>query len=309
MMRIYRKLLSLWGEPASKKPTQALLETTNRCNLNCPYCMQGQATKLVDEHGHAAHELMKRPMGILREEQFEIIRKRLKRFGVRKVYLHFHGEPMLNKHTPRYAAILKEDGFWVGIFTNGQALIDGDIQALARSGIDLIRFSVDGASEETYQANRVGGTFTNVFNNMKKSAEACRGGRTRVEWQFIALRNNEHEIGAARELAGGIGVRFFVKGFRETNPALAPLDPALRSTRHAKPCLDIYKQLGIYWNGDVVPCCYDIDASEIMGNVLEDDLDTIWDNAKYRQFRARVAAVRTDPDNEPELCRDCLRWS
>ena len=109
-------------------------------------------------------------------------------------------------------------------------------------------------------------------------------------------------------MAKEIGTHFFTKGFRETDPELAPSDPKRRSQFLPKPCTDIYKQLGIYWNGDVVPCCYDVDAKEVMGNILKSDLETIWNSSKYQDFRKRVGEFQRCREREPQICRTCLRW-
>jgi radical SAM protein with 4Fe4S-binding SPASM domain len=167
---------------------------------------------------------------------------------------------------------------------------------------------VDGASPETYKKNRVGGDFNKVFENMKRVALAHQTKKTRLEWQFIALKNNEHEVEKARQMAKEIGMHFFIKGFRQTDPELAPKNSGYRSQFIKKPCTDIYLQLGIYWNGDVVPCCYDTDDFEVMGNVKEDGLADIWNSAKYRDFRARVGNALIKPEEEPSLCKSCLRW-
>jgi len=291
-----------------KKPTQVILETTNNCNLNCPYCLVGMQNELTKKHGSAAHNLMTRTFGFMTEETFNVIRGELKKFGITKVYLHFQGEPFLNKLTPRFAMELKKDGFEVGVFTNGQAFNDKNISEIAEAEADLIRFSVDGASEETYRQNRVGGRFEKVYENMKKTVLAHRGKKTRIEWQFLALKNNEHEVETAKKMAEEIGVHFFTKGFRESVPELAPQNPAYRSKYHPKPCKDIYHQIGIYWNGDVVPCCYDVDGREIMGNLLKQSLNEIWDGMKYRDFRKRADDYKKSPDNEPDICKNCLRW-
>ena len=300
-LRLREKILHL-------PPRQVVMETTNRCNLNCPFCLVGRQNELMDKHGSAAHDLMTRAQGTMSPEIFEAVRRNLLDFGIRKAYLHFQGEPFLNPHTPAFAKRLKEDGLEVGIFTNGQAFNEKNIAAIAEAEIDLVRFSVDGASETSYQENRVGGTFAKVRENMARLAEALKDSPTRVEWQFLALRNNEHEIDDARKLAAELGLGFFVKGFRETDPELAPTDPALRSTYLPKPCTDIYHQLGIYWNGDVVPCCYDVDGAEVMGNLTEQSLRDIWRGERYRTFRRAVAEHASRPETEPEICRTCLRW-
>ncbi len=291
-----------------KKPTQVILETTNYCNLNCPYCMVGMQNELIEKYGSAAHNLMTRPSGFMTEETFNIIQKKLKRFGIRKVYLHFQGEPLLNKQTPQFAMALKKGGFEVGVFTNGQAFNDNNIEELAKAEIDLIRFSVDGASEETYQQNRVGGKFVKVYENMKKVALAHQGKMTRIEWQYLVLKNNENEIEAAKKMADEIGINFFIKGYRESIPQLAPENPDYRSKYQKKPCKDIYHQIGIYWNGDAVPCCYDVDGKEIMGNLHKESLEDIWNSEKYINFRKRVDNFKRSPQGEPPICKNCLRW-
>lgn len=303
-----RKISKKVRQKILKKPSQAIIETTNSCNLNCPFCLVGMQNELIEKHGNTAHDLMQREIGFMTEQTFEAVHRELRDFGIKKVYLHFQGEPILNKFTPLFANRLKQDNFEVGLFTNGQAFNDTNIAELAKVGVNLIRFSVDGASEETYQQNRVGGKFEKVFSNMKKVAAAHKDKKTRIEWQFLALRNNEHEIEKARKMAEEIGVNFFVKGFRVTDSQMVPKNGKYRSNFMKKPCTDIYLQVGIYWNGDVVPCCYDVDGKEIMGNVHENTLTDIWNSARYRTFRKKIDNFLKEPENDPGICSNCLRW-
>ena len=294
-----------------RRPRRIVVETTNRCNLNCPFCMVGLDDSKTAAAGNAAHSLMSRPQGMMSESVFSRIVSEAEAFGIRSAYLHFQGEPMLNPRTPAFARELKKRGLEVGVFTNGQAFDDGNIAELAEARVDLIRFSIDGATEESYQANRVGGTLEKAMENMRRVVEAVRsrGNRgTKIEWQFLALRNNEKEIGAAEKMAEEIGVGFFVKRFRETDPELAPANPDLRARKLEKPCRDIYKQICFYWNGDVVPCCYDVDADAVMGNIMDAPLEEIWNSERYRGFRDAIDNAAERPEAEPELCRRCLRW-
>ena len=138
------------GGPPRLLPAQVVIEATNRCNLNCPFCLVGMQNELKEQGGDCSHDLMTRPMGIMSGETFARVRMELLAFGIRKVYLHFQGEPFLNRRTPDFARQLKSDGMYVGVFINGQAFADGMVERVAQLEIDLIRFSVDGASEETY---------------------------------------------------------------------------------------------------------------------------------------------------------------
>ncbi len=69
-----------------------------------------------------------------------------------------------------------------------------------------------------------GGEFNEVYENMRKIVLAHKKKDTRIEWQFLALRNNEHEAEKAKRMAQEMGVNFFVKGFRETDPDLKPVN-------------------------------------------------------------------------------------
>lgn len=308
MLKKIRRYKRIVREKILRKPSQVILEMTNRCNLNCPYCMVGMQNELVAKHGNAAHDLMSREMGEMSEATFASVLTNIKDFGIAKVYMHFQGEPFLNKNIVKYAKALKDAGLEIGVFTNGLAFTDNNISAIADVELDLIRFSVDGATAQTYESNRVGGKFDKVVENMKKVAKAHEGKRTRIEWQFLPMRNNEHEVEQARLLAKDIGVNFFTKGFRPTDKSLMPVDKKYHASFHVKPCKDIYHQLGIYWNGDVVPCCYDVDGKEVMGNVLNDSLKNIWNNNKYKNFRTRLLNVLKQPKAEPSICKTCLRW-
>jgi len=307
-MEIIAKINKIFREIILRKPTQVVLEPTNRCNLNCPYCMVGMQGELVSKYGVASHSFMTRPKGLMDDKVFYSVLDNLKKFGIKKVYLHFQGEPFLNPLTPNFAKVLKKNRFWVGIFTNGMAFNNSNVKEIADAEVDLIRFSVDGASKETYEKNRLGGDFNRVYESMKKVVLAHKGKKTRIEWQFLVIRNNEHEIEKARGLAKDIGIHFFLKGFRETDPNLVTTIKTYRAVFLKKPCRDIYHQIGIYWNGDVVPCCYDVDGKEIMGNLLNNSLQQIWDSQRYRDFRKRVNNAVRIPEDEPEICKTCLRW-
>jgi radical SAM protein with 4Fe4S-binding SPASM domain len=173
-----------------------------------------------------------------------------------------------------------------------------------------MRFSVDGATQETYQKNRVGGKFDRVHRNMKMMVDMAQERKSdiRLEWQMIALKNNEHEIAMAEGMAREIGINFFVKSFAVTDPELMPVDIKYHRKLHLKPCIDIYRAMFVYWTGEVVPCCYDQGGSSIMGNLKENTLVEIWESELYKDLRHRIDNAHLEPENEPEMCKSCLKW-
>jgi radical SAM protein with 4Fe4S-binding SPASM domain len=53
-------------------------------------------------------------------------------------------------------------------------------------------------------------------------------------------------------------------------------------------CDWIYYSLSIHVNGDVVPCCRDPKGEMVMGNLLTQDLDDIWNGKRYVVFREQL---------------------
>lgn len=66
----------------------------------------------------------------------------------------------------------------------------------------------------------------------------------------------------------------------------------------------------ITYNGDVLPCCFipqetngRLRDENIMGNVLKEDLKSIWNGKKYLQFRQKIKS-----DDPPLSCKRCPKF-
>ena len=204
----------------------------------------------------------------------------------------------------------KKNGLWVQEFTNGLPLTKRKADEIILAGLDSLRFSVDGASQDVYELNRVGGDFNRVHANMALMVTQARKHQSKIKlmWQFIALRNNEHQIKEAKRKAHAIGIPFFVKKFAETDPELRTRNPKLRRKLKPKPCTDIHEAIFVYYNGDVVACCYDLDGQNVVGNLSTQTLTEVWHSHEYRSLRKRIDEAGMNPALEPEMCKNCLKW-
>ena len=177
--------------------------------------------------------------------------------------------------------------------------------------MEEIRFSVDGATQDVYELNRVGGKFERVYQNKSDMVGIAKKAKSNIDlvWQFIAMRNNEYQIEKARAMANKIGIKFEVKTFAESVPGSAPKNDKYRRKLKSLPCTDVYRQAMVYWNGDVVPCCYDLEGEEIMGNLKNSTMDEIWNGEKYRKFRKRLKDSALLSTKQPDLCKGCLKYA
>ncbi len=290
-----------------RRPRTLSIEPTSRCNLNCPFCLVGQQNSLPS----TSHEFLPRGLGDMDWELYEKILHDAVEFGITKIQLHFQGEPLLYKKFPEMVKAAKVAGLFTQAFTNGLPLTREKASRIIQAGLDSLRFSVDGATQSTYEKNRVGGNLDHVLRNMRIMVEEAKNSDSEIEllWQFIALQNNEHEIEVARGLAEDIGIPFFVKTFAETDEKLAPSNPKLRRKLRIKPCIDIYRAIFVYHTGEVVPCCYDQEGENVVGSLKHSNLSQIWYSERYRDLRKRINNAEKNPGAEPKMCKNCLKWT
>ena len=130
-----------WNEPLPATPPAVVVEINNGCNINCVMC---------ETHSAA------RPKGEMDLDMFRESLDQLEAVNCKTLHYHTVGEPTIHRRFGDILRISHERGFEVFLSTNG-LLIDRHIDALVRWPVGVIRFSVDGATRETYERIRVGG--------------------------------------------------------------------------------------------------------------------------------------------------------
>ena len=66
-------------------------------------------------------------------------------------------------------------------------------------------------------------------------------------------------------------------------------------------CWKMWQSCVLTWDGQVIPCCFDKDASHSMGNVKENQFKDIWFSKRYDNFRSALLNSRS----EIEICKNC----
>jgi radical SAM protein with 4Fe4S-binding SPASM domain len=57
----------------------------------------------------------------------------------------------------------------------------------------------------------------------------------------------------------------------------------------------------ITWDGMVVPCCFDKDASHPLGNLRDQPFKQVWQSDEYKKFRTSLMHSRKNID----ICSNC----
>ena len=117
------------------------------------------------------------------------------------------GEPLVNKRFPELVKRVKSFDVFVDCSTNLSVPIDETrVYAIVESGLDSMRMSIDGATQETYAKYRVKGDLDLVIKNIKQlvAAKAALGVSTPLlRWQFLQFPWNAHETEDAKRNGGG----------------------------------------------------------------------------------------------------------
>lgn len=295
-------------------PSKILFEPTSFCNLKCPLCPTGVG-KLGREDGH------------MTLEQFKTIVDEIKPYTTH-MELAGYGEPFLNENICDMIRYASDAGIFVNMHSNAN-LIDTEekVRGLVSSGLGHLSLSVDGATQETYQKYRVGGSLETVVANAAAiMRERKRQGRDLpvVTLQVVVTRVNEDEVEEIRKIAEKVGVDHFHAKRANLTVGRPPRDSKVpaglishwmpkaerynrfhkkRDKRMENGCDWLYKRASIYWNGDVTTCCHDATNANKMGNVFEaGSFWKVWNGKKYQELRRQV---NVDITQATPLCSVC----
>ena len=245
---------------------------------------------------------------------------------------YFQGEPLLNKLLPEMITAAHNAALYTIVSTNAQSLTQDMADALVHSGLNRIIVSIDGFSEESYQAYRVGGSLQKALDALRYLANAKRLHKShiRIELQTLRLKTNEHEwewikknykqLGATHLAFKTAQLYDFEHGhplmptnerysrYRKTKEGIyvhkksSPLHSTLYTIHRASgaSCLRLWSGCVITTNGEVLPCCYDKEHRHSLGNITTQTLAEIFHSQKAHSLRRQILRGHL-----PEMCKNC----
>jgi radical SAM protein with 4Fe4S-binding SPASM domain len=292
-----------WGYPVSVS-----FEPTTSCNLRCPECPSGLRQ-------------FSRPTGMLQNDLFT---KTIDDIHKELLYLifYFQGEPYLNPDFLKMVKYASDKKIYTATSTNAHYLTDDIAKRTVESGLDRLIISIDGTTQDVYQQYRVGGHLHKVLTgakNIMKWKKELKSKTPFVFFQFLVVKPNEHQIKDIKRIAKEVGVdevRFKTAQVYEyetdPNNLIPTLDKFSRYKKNAdgtytaknklaNRCWKLQHANVITWDGLVVPCCFDKDATHQLGNLKTQSFKEIWHNDNYKQFRRELMKSRKNID----ICSNC----
>ncbi|UCE03933.1 MAG: radical SAM protein [Candidatus Latescibacterota bacterium] len=258
----------------AETPRFIQIETNLACNAKCPFCPY-------------AH--MDRGPMLMEDWVWQKIVDDTRDLGV--TYRPFLiNEPLSEKRLPRIVDYIKRDTTaHVEINTNGGLLTEKRARALLDAGIDVVRFSIDGFSRETYEPARPGVDYDKVveYTNQFIALRDAGGYGCHIEVRMIDMQENKHEQAAfleywrARADAAILVPLYQWPWSGQTAPAL-------------KPCLKILDEIFFYTDGTAPLCCWDDSGRGLVGDVTRQSVLEIWNGAEMQAMRQLLNRGRRD---------------
>lgn len=297
----------------SHSPLFVSVEPASVCQLRCPECPVGLRNTGIpgyrDTERVMSLDVWHRVLSEIRDTAWIM-------------QFYFQGEPLLNKDLPQMIREAHEAGLYTIVSTNAQAMTDTLADELVKAGLDRIIISMDGLTDESYNAYRVGGSLekTKAALRYLKESKSRRPEVSRspiIELQCLRLKTNEHDwnqfnrvyksLGADRLVFKTAQLYDYANGhpLMPSNPRYSRYikgeDGQYHRRKLSKGCFRVWSGVVVTTNGEVLPCCYDKNHAFSYGNIIDQPLQQLFANDKANAFRLNAF------EQIPKICQECWK--
>lgn len=269
------------------------IETASICDLACPFCFR---------------QWIATPDRLITDELCYRIIDEAKELNVPSVKFNWRGEALLHPRLPRFIDYAKRRGILHTILnTNAVTLDEKKSYELIESGLDLLIYSFEGGTKETYEKMRVGrfreNKFEAVYENIRRFARIRErlGAKFPVtKIQMVLTEGTFSEQDSFFELFSDCVDDVSVKPYTERGGTLPDLDGNLRhklgnflqerklteNTAYWRdlhgnlylaagrlPCEQPFQRIMVSCEGRVSMCCYDWGIEYPIGYVDAEGFD------------------------------------
>lgn len=301
LISIIIKRVIIWGKPVSLS-----IEPTNICNLHCPECPTGNNSST-----RARGKMI-----------FRDYSKIIDQLSPSLIYhmVYFQGEPFLNPDIFKMIKYAHDKNIYTCTSTNGHFLTTENAAKIIQSGLNKIIIPVDGANQEVYEKYRKGGSLEKVISGIKTLSvlkKQFRSKTPKIVIQFLVFRFNQHQIKTIKKTGKNAGANRIemktaqIEQFEQKQSLITTISKYSRykvfnhriiiKNSLKNRCFRLWSTMVITWDGDVLPCCFDKNATHKVGNIKDLDLLSIWFSEQFNRFRKKILQNRKNI----EMCRNC----
>lgn len=276
-------------------PIHLDFEITTYCNLNCQQkiCTLKCPFDLPDDK-------------ILPKINFDIeLFKKIINEGVRKgllsIKLNYRGEPLLHPKITEFITYAKQQGILDVMLNSNSSLLSGDLSLeLLNSSLDKLFCALGPISESkinllrgTIKTSKIIKNIQNFMSLKRKMAIL----KPIVTIQVFDMGNNKEQL------------KSFIKRWETIveNVAIDKLSKFILENDFLSndcdfTCQYLWQRLFILYNGDVVMCCGNHKKNDVLGNLRDQSIESIWKGAKLERIRKLHLEGKS---GKLGICRKC----
>ncbi len=301
----------LFGSQFKEKKFSPLcfdLEVASVCDLACGFCYR--------QYISTPDKIMKKELA------FKLIDQASK-LGIPSMKFNWRGEPLLNPKLPQIIDYAKKKGILETIInTNATKLDVKTSEEIIKSGLDIMIYSFDGGTKETYEKMRPGrfgkNNFDDIYKNIlnfSKIRKKLSSPFPRTKIQMILTDETRKVQNEYYNLFKDIVDEVSVKQYTERGGNLSDLDKNFEEKLKNKkndllekygkdpvlmkdskdniyisegrlPCEQPFQRLLTTYDGKVGMCCYDWGATHTVGYL--DDLGYVNGDKEYEKVKIKA---------------------
>lgn len=273
------------------------IENTNACGYRCYMCPREKQTRKI---------------GFMSLEDFNLALTKLPS-SIERMHLHGYGEPLLDPTLCQKIQKASLLGYKTYIFsTLGLELSDEKINELITSGLSYLRVSLYGFDENTYKKIHGTNKLELVLKNLEKLKNRMEKLPSKMdvliqltpEKEMLRLSLDLPLIKAFLKKIQSFGFPISAnkewhnygdgRAFQKPSDKICPVISGNRK-----------KILQITYNLDVIPCCFDYDATIKLGNLKKLSLEDIFSSKEYDRF---VLSQLMNDFSTMAVCRGCEKF-
>jgi radical SAM protein with 4Fe4S-binding SPASM domain len=273
-------------------PIHLDIETTNACNLRCPFCAVTYKNWGPYRRGYMEMSLFRR---IIDEGAAN---------GLCSLKLSLRGEPMLHPKLCEMIEYAKDKGIMDVYFnTNATLLNETNISQLIDSRLDRISISFEGTTKEFYESCRLGARYEDVLSNVKLLREI----RDKRGVDYPQIRVQTVLLPELKE-----SFPEYVEFWQPIADEVAYLDAREETSEDDHrglvaiwSCPFLWQRMVILWDGTLLPCLmHGVADFSLMslGNVKEVSIKEMWQSRKVTECRELHQAGQA---HKLEACDRC----
>lgn len=291
-------------------PLLVHIETTNRCNFKCVFCPESDENYQELSGGYKSMPFT----------DFKRIIDSLAALDQHPRILNFFimGEPLMNKNISEYilyarAALPKSI---LSLSTNGALLTEKKFESLCKSGLDFLRVSIFGSSDEAHKKNtqtKVNlNDIKNNINNFVNYRNNVGVNRPLVYIKSI-LSPRESENQDFKNFFAEIGDKRVFEGLNNWNDdsdkytrALDVTADKLNDSEHFQNkkyvCAYPFYSMIVHSDLKVSVCCIDWDKKTVVGDLKNQSVSEVWHGQAVHLFRMQHLNRKR---HEIKACKNC----